>query len=112
MRNTTQKNTWHVDLVQRPGRDLVATVCVARSLGTVFALFFNGLSLFSGLAPIAGISEGLRGRLIARDGHLRPVAHRVRIMRPLRHLMAHTLTSWAQKRKTPLACPRFAVKRS
>ena len=61
---------------------------------------------------MAGIPEGLRGRFIARDGHLRPVAHWVRIMRPLRHLMAHTLTSWAQKRKTPLACPSFAVKRS
>ena len=111
MRNTHQKNTWHVDLVQRSGRDLVATVCVTQSLGTVLSLF-SGLAVFSKLAPIAGIPEGLRGRFIARDGHVRPVAHWVRIMRPLRHLMAHTLMSWAQKRKTPLACPSFAVKRS
>ncbi len=105
MRNTTEKNTWHVDLVQRPGRDSLATVCVTQSLGIAE-------TLLGGLAPITGISEGLSGRFIARDGHLRPVVHRVRIMRPLRHLMAHTLTSWAQKRKTPLACPSFAVKRS
>ena len=111
MRNTMQNNTWRVDLVQRPGRNLVAVVCVTRSLDTVLSPF-SGSSLFSGLAPLTGIYEELRGRFIARDGRLRPVAHLVRVMRPLRHLMAHTLTSWAQKRKTPLACPSFAVKRS
>lgn len=105
MRNTIQLSTSRIDLVQRPGRDIVATGCDTGSLGIVQVLL-------SRLAQTVGNYERLSARYIARLRHSRPVVHLVRALRPMRFMKLATINSWADKRKTPLACPSFAVKRS